>query len=113
MTRWKGELADGKIHMTAEEYCNHKVAEDHEKRRQLLRKIGNNPILTKDVQDAVLYAVQILDNNIWLRKQCIDLLEMHRALQRTMSNDVLTRQEAQKKIIDLKARKTNEARKPF
>ena len=109
MIRWKGVLSDGKVHMTAEEYCNHKVAEDHEKRHQLLRKVGNNPILTKDVQTAVLYAVRILDENVWLRKQYLDLLEMHRALQGTMSNDVLTRQEAQRKIIDLKARKQHES----
>lgn len=72
---WKGELADGKIHMTALEYCEHKVAEDHEIKRQMLRKIANNPILSKEAQEAIRYAVYRMDDIVWLRKINSDLKE--------------------------------------
>jgi len=75
--RWKGELGDGQVHMTAREYCEHKVAEDHEAKRQILRKLSGNPILTDEVRNAVRYAVNILDDNIWLRKQYMDLKQMY------------------------------------
>lgn len=73
--RWKGELGDGKIHMTAREYVDHHVREEHEKKRQLLRKISNNPALADDVRDAVRYAVFILEDNVLMRKICADLRE--------------------------------------
>ena len=73
--RWNGELGYGKIHMTAREYVDHHVQEEHEKKRQLLRKISNNPALADDVRDAVRYAVFILEDNVLLRKICADLRE--------------------------------------
>ena len=81
--RWKGELGDGQIHMTAQEYCEHKVAEDHELKRQTLRKLSGNPILADEVRQAIRYAVYILDDNIWLRKQYMDLKQMHEAYKKT------------------------------
>ena len=70
---WKGELGDGNVHMTAHEYVEHKVAEDHEQKRTQLRKIANNPILSKEASEAVRYAVYILDDNVWLRNRIIEL----------------------------------------
>lgn len=77
--RWRGELGDGRVHMTAKEYCEHKVAEGHEAKRQILRKLSGNPILADEVRNAVRYAVNILDDNIWLRKQYMDLKAMYEA----------------------------------
>lgn len=73
--RWKGELGDGHVHMTAREYVDHKSKEDSERHRQVLRKIANNPILTADVQAAVRYAIYRIDDNEMLRKRCSDLME--------------------------------------
>lgn len=73
--RWKGELADGHIHMTAREYVEHKTKEGHARRRQALRKIANNPILSEETKDAVRYAVLILDDNDFLMKQVTELKE--------------------------------------
>ena len=73
--RWKGELGDGRVHMTAKEYCEHKVSEDHERNRLILRKMSGNPILTDEIRKAVRYAIGILDENIWLRKQYMDVDE--------------------------------------
>ena len=72
---WKGELGDGEVHMTAHDYVEHKVAEDHEQKRMQLRKIANNPILSKEAAEAVRYAVYILDDNIWLRNRIMELQE--------------------------------------
>ena len=72
---WKGELGDGHVHMTAREYCEHKDKEKHERQRQALRKIANNPILSKETKEAVLYAVFQIDDNTWLRNHVLELEE--------------------------------------
>lgn len=63
--RWNGELGDGQIHMTAHEFVEHRTKERHEQMRQLLRKIANNPILTKETQAAIRYAIWQMDENTW------------------------------------------------
>lgn len=73
--RWKGELADGHIHMTAMEYWEHKSKENFEAQKQILRKVANNPILTKEVQEAIRFAVYRMDDIVWLRKINSDLKE--------------------------------------
>ena len=73
--RWKGELGDGHIHMTAHEYCEHKDREYMEAQKQQLRKIANNPILTEEVRKAIRYAVFRIDDAIWWRKQYEELKE--------------------------------------
>lgn len=73
--RWKGELADGHVHMTASEYCEHRTKEQHEKHRQILRKVASNPILTQEVQQAIRYAIFCLDDNEWLSQRCTELTE--------------------------------------
>ena len=73
--RWKGELADGHVHMTAREFVEHRTKENHEKQRQILRKLSGNPILTDEIRTAVRYAVYILDDNEFYRKQVLDLRE--------------------------------------
>lgn len=88
--RWKGELGDGRVHMTAKEYCEHKVSEDHERNRQILRKLSGNPILTDETRKAIRYAMFILDDNIWLRKQYMDQLEIVRAFQRIQSPTLIS-----------------------
>ena len=75
MIRWKGELADGHVHMTAHEFVEHRTKENHEKQRQTLRKLSGNPILTDEIRTAVRYAVYILDDNEFYRKQISDLRE--------------------------------------
>lgn len=75
MIRWKGELADGKVHMTAEEYCHHRTAEEYEKEKQLLRKIANNPILTDEARKAIRFAVYRIDDVIFWQKQYLELKE--------------------------------------
>lgn len=73
--RWKGELADGHVHMTAQEYYEHHVAEEHEQIKQILRKAGNNPILSEEVKTAIRFAVYRLDDITWYRKRISDLQE--------------------------------------
>lgn len=91
--RWKGELADGHVHMTAHEYVEHRTKENHERQRQILRKLSGNPILTDEIRMAVRYAVYILDDNDFYRKQVSELRE---------------------EIDNMKkARPLNEARKPI
>ena len=74
--RFNGELADGLVHMTAREFCNHNTAEDYEKNKMLLRKIANNPILTDDTKRAIRFAMYRLDDITWLRKRNNDLQDM-------------------------------------
>ena len=75
MIHWKGELGDGHIHMTAREYSEHKMRERHETYRQALRKIANNPILSKETQEAVRHAVFLIDENIFLQKRVAEVEE--------------------------------------
>ena len=63
--RWKGELGDGHVHMTSREFVEHRTKERDEQMRQLLRKIANNPILTKETQAAIRYAIWRIDENAW------------------------------------------------
>ena len=65
---FKGELGDGHVHMTAQEYCEHKVLENIEKNKMILRKLSNNPVLTEEVKKAIRFALYRLNDNIWLRK---------------------------------------------
>ena len=73
--KWKGELCDGDVHMTAREYVDHKINERHEQQRQVLRKLSGNPILTNEIRTAVRYALYILDDNEFYAKQIADLRE--------------------------------------
>ena len=73
--RWKGELGDGHIHMTAKEFVEHRSLEDYERNKQMLRKIANNPILSKEAQEAIRFAVFRMDDIVWLRKINSDLKE--------------------------------------
>ena len=73
--RWKGELADGYVHMTAKEFVDHKTMERDMKNLLYLRKLANNPILSEDAKEAVRYAVFRIDDVIWLRKIIVDLRE--------------------------------------
>lgn len=72
---WKGELGDGHIHMTAAEFVEHRSLEDYERNKQMLRKIANNPILSKEAQEAIRFAVYRMDDIVWLRKINSDLKE--------------------------------------
>lgn len=87
LLRWKGELADGEIHMTAREYCEHRTKEDHEQKRQALRKIANNPILTKDTQEAIRYAIYCLDDNEFMRKRIEELQEEIKNVMKARKNE--------------------------
>ena len=73
--KWKGELGDGHVHMTAMEFVEHRSLEDYERNKTMLRKIANNPILSKEAQEAIRFAVYRMDDIIWLRKINSDLRE--------------------------------------
>ena len=73
--KWKGELGDGHIHMTATEFVEHRSREDFEKNKQALRKLANNPILSKEAQEAIRFAAYRMDDIIWQRKIISDLRE--------------------------------------
>ena len=73
--RWKGELCDGEIHMTAREYSEHRLKELDEQMRQRLRKIAGNPILTRETQEAIRHAMWAIDENAWLKKTIGELRE--------------------------------------
>ena len=77
-----GMLCDDRVHMTAKEYSEHKVDEDHYKHRHVLRKLSGNPILSEETRRAIRYAVYILDDNVWLRKQYCDILDVNSALKK-------------------------------
>ena len=66
--RFKGELCDGNVHMTAKEFYYHKFHENIEKQRIKLKKISSNPVLSDDVKATI-------------RKQLfyLGLLEIYRA----------------------------------
>ena len=75
MIKWKGELGDGDVHMTAEEYCEHKVREQYEKDLKALRKLANNPILGPDVRSLVLRAIACYQDKIMWRNEYIRVME--------------------------------------
>lgn len=54
---FKTELCDGEIHMTAEEYWRHKIKENHEKQRRVLKKLSNNPILAEEYRYVIHQAL--------------------------------------------------------
>ena len=66
--RFKTELADGEIHMTAHEFVEHRTREDLEMHKTELRKLANNPILNKETQKLVRYAVYCVDDILWYRE---------------------------------------------
>lgn len=72
---WKGELGDGHVHMTTMEYIDHKRRENDEKNKQYLRKLANNPALSKEAKEAIMFAVYRIDDIIWLNKLIGDLRE--------------------------------------
>lgn len=72
---WKGELSDGHVHMTAMEYIDHKRREEDEKNKLYLRKLANNPALSKEAKEAIMFAVYRIDDIIWMNKLISDLRE--------------------------------------
>lgn len=71
MIHFKGELSDGHVHMTAGEYCEHKVDERYEKDLTILRKLANNPILDQEVRNAVWSAIWCYQDKIMWRDNYI------------------------------------------
>ena len=51
--RFKGQLGDGHVHLTAEEYLYHRQRENHEKQKQKLRKLANNPAFSEEVRETL------------------------------------------------------------
>ena len=85
--RWKGELADGHIHMTAMEYWEHKSKENFETQKQILRKTANNPILTNEVKEAIRFAVYRMDDVLWWRNEYIQLNEQYKRVMKERNNN--------------------------
>ena len=72
---FKTELCDGEVHMTAKDFVEHCNQENRLKLRNRLKKVANNPILDKDVRDAVWAAIYLIDDNNSWRKKYIELKE--------------------------------------
>ena len=85
--RWKGELGDGHVHMTAREFVEHRTKERDEQMRQALRKIANNPILTKEVKEAIRFAVYRMDDVLWWRNEYIQLNEQYKRVMKERNNN--------------------------
>ena len=60
---------------TAMEHAERHPNEEYEKNKQILRKLANNPILSKETQEAIRFAAYRMDDIIWLRKINSDLRE--------------------------------------
>ena len=58
---FKTELCDGNVHMTAHEYCEHKIKEHHEYQKRMLRKLANNPAINDDFRDVLWNAILNID----------------------------------------------------
>lgn len=71
LLHFKGTLCDDHLHMTAEEYWEHKIKEDHERQKIKLRKLANNPILTDEYKKVVNAAIINIDMLEYWRKQYI------------------------------------------
>ena len=84
MIHFKGELSDGHVHITAEEFCEHSVHERYEKDLAVLRKLANNPILNQEIRDAVWSAIRCYHDKIMWRNDYIRLLNENRALRKTL-----------------------------
>lgn len=72
---FKTELADGEVHMTAHDYCQHKTKEWYQQHKQELRKIANNPILSDEVKQEIRVAVYCMDDNEFYLKRIEELNE--------------------------------------
>ena len=68
---FKTELCDGCCHMTAHEYCEHRIAERDEAQKMALMKLVNNPILKDDVRETIRRAITDLNSAIFYRKELI------------------------------------------
>ena len=66
---WNCELKMAMEH--AERHPN----EEYEKNKQLLRKLAYNPILSREIQEAIRFAAYRMDDIIWQRKIISDLRE--------------------------------------
>ena len=71
MIHFKGELCDGHVHMTAEEFCEHSVHERYEKDLAVLRKLANNPVIDRDVRNAVWSAIRCYQDKVMWRNEYI------------------------------------------
>ena len=61
---FKGQLADGHIHLTAEELFYHRQREHHEKQKRMLRKYANNPALSDELRRTLndqVYYIELLE----------------------------------------------------
>lgn len=69
---FKGELADGHVHMTAAEFHMRKIDATHYAHQRILKKMANNPILSDDARIVLDHAVFYIDMLDWWRKRGIE-----------------------------------------
>ena len=96
--KFGGMLCDDHVHMTAEELSRHKTKEWYHERRQALRKLAGNPILSEEAKKEIRLAMYYMDDHEWLLKRLGDLQEQNSNLKKIAYGNVLERQEAQKKL---------------
>ena len=78
--RWKGELSDDRVHMTAEQYIEHRVQEQFYEEQKELRKLANNPALSNEAKKIIRKAISVYQDKIYWRNQAIQYMAMYRAV---------------------------------
>ena len=79
---FKGELCDGHVHMTAEEFVDNKIKANAYKRMKKLGKIANNPILSEDVREVLRDALSFYQASIMFNEYKViqELQDMKKAI---------------------------------
>lgn len=65
---FKGTLCDDHVHMTGEEYREHKLKEHHEYQKKMLRKLANNPAISDVFRDVLWNAILNIECMEFYRK---------------------------------------------
>ena len=97
-----GMLCDDHVHLTAKEMHEHKTMEYYHERRQALRKLANNPILSEEAKKEIRLAAHYMDTCEWHLKMIADLNEEISNLKKVAYGNILEKQEAQKKLEERK-----------
>ena len=77
---FKTTLCDDHCHMTAEEFCQHKIKEKDYLQRKALEKLANNPILTTEMQNVMLKAIYDLDMKNWWFDRYMQMKDRYEAI---------------------------------
>ena len=78
--RLRGELGDGHVHMTAEQYVEHKTKEQFYDDIKELKKLANNPILSKKTKKLLYGVVTVYHAMIFWREQYVKYRALYEAV---------------------------------